>query len=81
MASLQGPRDRGTSQGCTLIPLHFSNAPYTYQDALDVLNARRAGADMPVDYVMRALELTGDYDPVEAKQKKEGFRRLIFVDD
>lgn len=36
---------------------------------------------MPVDYVMRALELTGDYDPVEAKQKKEGFRRLIFVDD
>jgi hypothetical protein len=37
--------------------------PSTYADALDVLNARRAGLDMPEQVVLKALELTGDYVP------------------
>jgi hypothetical protein len=38
-------------------------SPSTYADALDLLNARRAGLDMPERWILRALELTGDYVP------------------
>lgn len=52
--------------------------PSTYADALDVLNARRAGADMPESVVMRALELTGDYTPPVTYQGRP-FVRLFEV--
>lgn len=62
-----------------MIPIHFEHAPITYEEALDVLNARRAGADMPEKYVLAALELTGDYEPVD-KYRRAPFKRLFFVD-
>ena len=40
-----------------------AHPPSTYADALDLLNARRAGLDMPEGWVLKALELTGDYQP------------------
>lgn len=48
--------------------------PRTYADALDVLNARRAGADMTEAVVMAALELTGDYIP--ESRYRDDFVRL-----
>ena len=35
----------------------------TYFDAQNILDDRRHGADMPVEVVNRALELTGDVEP------------------
>jgi hypothetical protein len=55
----------------------MTNTPNTYADALDVLNARRAGIDMPEQVVLKALELTGDYVP-EDRYKTE-FVRLFDV--
>jgi hypothetical protein len=55
----------------------MTNTPNTYADALDVLNARRAGLDMPEQVVLKALELTGDYVP-EDRYKTE-FVRLFDV--
>jgi hypothetical protein len=55
----------------------MTNTPNTYADALDVLNARRAGLDMPEQVVLKALELTGDYIP-EDRYKTE-FVRLFDV--
>jgi hypothetical protein len=55
----------------------MTNTPNTYADALDVLNARRAGLDMPEQVVLKALELTGDYTP-EDRYKTE-FVRLFDV--
>jgi hypothetical protein len=51
--------------------------PRTYADALDVLNARRAGMDMSEAVVLAALELTGDYVPQSRYQDK--FIRLFEV--
>lgn len=36
----------------------------TYHDAQNILDQRRAGADMPQAVVDKALELTGDKEPV-----------------
>jgi hypothetical protein len=55
----------------------MTSTPNTYADALDVLNARRAGLDMPEQVVLKALELTGDYIP-EDRYKTE-FVRLFDV--
>lgn len=41
----------------------LERGPQNYADALDVLNARRAGLDMPERVVLKALEFTGDYTP------------------
>lgn len=54
------------------------NHPNSYADALDVLNARRAGVDMPEAVVLKALELTGDYTP-EDRYAERGFVRLFEV--
>lgn len=35
----------------------------SYTDAQNILDQRKAGADMPENVVIRALELTGDIDP------------------
>ena len=35
----------------------------TYVDAQNILDQRRAGADMPQAVIDKALELTGDKDP------------------
>ena len=35
----------------------------TYVDAQNILDQRRAGADMPQSVIDKALELTGDKDP------------------
>ena len=35
----------------------------SYVDAINILDMRRAGADMPQTVVDKALELTGDKDP------------------
>ncbi len=35
----------------------------SYIDAQNILDMRRAGANMPVEVVNRALELTGDINP------------------
>lgn len=35
----------------------------SYADAHRLLNERRRGADMDEQQVLKALELTGDYDP------------------
>lgn len=35
----------------------------SYSEAMRLLNRRRRGADMPEAEVLKALELTGDYDP------------------
>lgn len=43
--------------------MHQITPPRTYAEALDVLNLRRAGIDMPERVVLTALELTGDYTP------------------
>jgi hypothetical protein len=56
----------------------MTNTPNTYADALDVLNARRAGLDMPEQVVLKALELTGDYVP-EDRYTERGFVRLFEV--
>jgi hypothetical protein len=50
--------------------------PRSYMDAMDVLNARRAGVDMPEGYVLKALELTGDYVP-EKKYQAKDFKPLF----
>lgn len=63
-----------------MIPIHFTTPPRTYQEALDVLNARRAGADMPEKYVLTALELTGDYTPDNKRYRVPDFKRLFVVD-
>jgi hypothetical protein len=55
----------------------MTNTPNTYADALDVLNARRAGLDMPEQVVLKALELTGDY--VQEDRYKTEFVRLFDV--
>lgn len=36
----------------------------TYVDAQNILDQRRAGADMPQAVIDKALELTGDKEPV-----------------
>lgn len=36
----------------------------TYFDASNILDMRRAGADMPQAVIDKALELTGDKEPV-----------------
>jgi hypothetical protein len=35
----------------------------SYAEAKRLLNARRKGADMDEQQVLKALEMTGDYDP------------------
>jgi len=35
----------------------------SYHDAVNILDLRRAGADMPQAVVDKALELTGDKEP------------------
>jgi hypothetical protein len=35
----------------------------TYYQASDILDQRRAGANMPKEVIDKALELTGDLDP------------------
>jgi len=35
----------------------------SYHDAVNILDMRRAGADMPQAVVDKALELTGDKEP------------------
>lgn len=47
--------------------------PRSYSEALDVLNLRRAGVDMPERVVLAALELTGDYTP------QDRYRSAAFV--
>ena len=37
----------------------------SYHEAQNILDARRAGKDMPESLVLKALELTGDYQPDE----------------
>jgi hypothetical protein len=36
--------------------------PVTYLDAMELLDARRNGQEMPESFVLSALELTGDYE-------------------
>jgi len=55
----------------------INQKPRTYEEALDVLNARRAGADMPEAWILKALELTGDYVP--ANKYAPAFVRLFEV--
>jgi hypothetical protein len=55
----------------------MTNTPNTYAEALDVLNARRAGVDMPESVVLKALELTGDYTPQD--RYRAPFVRLFEV--
>lgn len=50
---------------------YIAHNPRSYADALDVLNARRNGADMPESVVMKALELTGDYVPQDRYTARE----------
>jgi hypothetical protein len=47
----------------------------TYAQALRILNARRRGQDMDEQEVLKALEMTGDYDP----DHPDGFRPLYEV--
>lgn len=54
------------------------SVPATYADALDVLNLRRAGVDMPEAVVLKALELTGDYTPQD-RYRAPAFVRLFEV--
>ena len=44
--------------------------PRTYFEAMEVLNARRNGAEMPEWIVLKALELTGDYRPERRYQDR-----------
>ena len=37
----------------------------SYHEAQNILDARRAGKDIPEAVVLQALELTGDYQPDE----------------
>ncbi len=37
----------------------------SYHEAQNILDARRAGKDMPEAVVLQALEMTGDYQPDE----------------
>lgn len=39
-----------------------------YHQAQNILDARRAGADMPQIVVRKALELTGDLTPLDADE-------------
>ncbi len=41
----------------------------TYAQAMQLLNERRRGKDMDEQEVLKALELTGDYDPDEEYKK------------
>ena len=43
----------------------------SYHEAQIILDARRAGKDMPESVVLKALELTGDYKPDEVDQAIE----------
>ena len=47
----------------------------TYHDAQNILDLRRAGADMPQAVVDKALELTGDLEPVYTVA--EAMRELV----
>lgn len=40
----------------------------SYHEAQNILDARRAGKDMPEAVVLKALELTGDYEPDAVEQ-------------
>ena len=35
----------------------------SYRDAMSLLNRRRRGEDMDEQQILKALEMTGDYDP------------------
>ncbi|MFD0669700.1 MULTISPECIES: hypothetical protein [unclassified Ramlibacter] len=48
----------------------------SYADAVRLLNRRRKGADIDEAEVLKALELTGDYDP----EAPPDYRRLWEVD-
>lgn len=43
----------------------------SYHEAQNILDARRAGKDMPEAVVLQALEMTGDYQPDEVEQAIE----------
>jgi len=43
----------------------------SYHEAQNILDARRAGKDMPESMVLKALELTGDYQPDDVAQAIE----------
>lgn len=43
----------------------------SYHEAQNILDARRAGKDMPESVVLQALEMTGDYQPDEVEQAIE----------
>ena len=43
----------------------------SYHEAQNILDARRAGREMPEAVVLKALELTGDYKPDEVDQAIE----------
>ena len=43
----------------------------SYHEAQNILDARRAGKDMPESVVLKALELTGDYQPAEVDRAIE----------
>lgn len=50
----------------------------SYHDAVNILDLRRAGADMPESVVMAALEATGDIDRSQyAKTVSKAMRDLI----
>ena len=48
----------------------------TYSDAINILDMRRAGADMPQSIVDKALELTGDLEPDIVKTAIEEFAEI-----
>lgn len=50
----------------------------TYAQAMRLLNRRRSGADINEQQVLKALELTGDYDP---DQPPMDFAPLFVVEE
>lgn len=47
----------------------------TYAQAIALLNERRRGGEMDEDLVLKALELTGDYDPDAEYQQLYGIKQ------
>jgi hypothetical protein len=56
--------------------------PKTYAEAMELLDARRKGWDMPESFVLTALELTGDYDNDKPsnRYREPEFMRLFAVE-
>lgn len=54
----------------------MTRPPNTYHEAMELLDLRRKGAEVPEAHVLIALELTGDYVP-PSRYTAPQFRQLF----